>query len=520
MLFPYFSSNQIIPFIISAAILIVSIIFFQLGKRNTALILLFIGSAGLGFFIANLDHFLILWDESYHALVAKNMLSQPFQPTLYANPLLAYDYRNWTANHIWLHKQPLFLWQIALSLKIFGISALAVRVPSIVLHAIAVILIYRIGKITNDGTTGFYGALFFSVAYYPLELIAGRYTTDHNDVAFLFYVTAGFWAWFEYHHSGNRYWLLLIGIFGGFAVLVKWLMGLLIYPVWFISLLMINPKQILKAKIIFPLLISFTISLIVFIPWQLYIFNKFPMEAAYEFHLNTEHFFRAVENHDGNYWFHLVAIKKLYGSGFAIPFILIAGLFMLIKKCVNNVYRIAFLSAIIITYGFYTLAATKMISFCMIVSPFVFLGMGSLVASISSLIFEKIKLKKIAFLFNLSFVISICFLLLNLSKIQNYHTMWKPNDNCGRATQLAEMKFIEKLSEQMGHRKSVIFYPNGSLNCHIPVMFYTDYVAYNFLPTQNQVENLKSQSYQVAVVESADLPDYIGRDSSIVLIKP
>jgi 4-amino-4-deoxy-L-arabinose transferase-like glycosyltransferase len=84
--------------------------------------------------MANLDHFLILWDEQYHALVAKNMLKNPFKPTLYPVELLDYDYRNWSANYIWLHKQPLFLWQIALSLKIFGTTELAVRLPSILLH--------------------------------------------------------------------------------------------------------------------------------------------------------------------------------------------------------------------------------------------------------------------------------------------------------------------------------------------------------------------------------------------------
>jgi hypothetical protein len=120
MTFHHFTDRQIIPLLIAAVILVVSILFFNIGKTKISLLLLFVGSLVLGFFMANLDPFLILWDEQYHALVAKNLMQNPLVPKLYANPLLEYDYRNWTGNEIWLHKQPLFLWQIALSLKLLG----------------------------------------------------------------------------------------------------------------------------------------------------------------------------------------------------------------------------------------------------------------------------------------------------------------------------------------------------------------------------------------------------------------
>src|SRR5687768_6910766 len=79
-----------------------------------ALSSLLAGTFILRVFMAQLDPFLNLWDERYHALVAKNMMLEPFKPMLYANPVLPYSFDSWTNNHIWLHKQPLFLWQIAL----------------------------------------------------------------------------------------------------------------------------------------------------------------------------------------------------------------------------------------------------------------------------------------------------------------------------------------------------------------------------------------------------------------------
>jgi 4-amino-4-deoxy-L-arabinose transferase-like glycosyltransferase len=519
MFFQYFTENQIIPFVASIAIIVSSVFTFHFGKERTALILLFLGSLGLGFFIANLDHFLILWDEQYHALVAKHMLDNPFKPTLYSRTVLDYNFKNWTANHIWLHKQPLFLWQIAISLKLFGNSELAVRIPSIVMHAIAALMIYRIGKISSNTNAGFYGALFFTFAYYPLELVAGKYATDHNDIAFLFYVTASFWAWFEYHNSQRTYWLILVGIFSGCAVLIKWLVGLLIYAVWAISPAVNGKSNWLKMKSYFPIVISFSISLMVFIPWQLYILCKYPLEAKYELHLNTQHFFQAIENHSGNIWFHFNAIKDLYGSGSAVPFLILLGLVLYIKNVSAKLYGCAVSSAIIITYGFYSVAATKMTSFCIIVSPFVFLGLGVLTDTSINYLKELLKFNKFERLLRFVALGAICYFLINFSKIQNYHTQWRPNDNCNRIADMNQMKIIDRLSERLGNDSCVVFNADVRLNGHISIMFYTDYIAYGFIPDKVQIEKIKAQSYKIAIIDNDSLPPFIKNDMDILKIK-
>lgn len=80
-----------------------------------------------------LDPFLYEWDEKYHALVAKNMLQHSLKPMLYVHQYFATDPYNWTYNNIWLHKQPLFLWQMALSMMFFGVSEQAMRLPSVLI---------------------------------------------------------------------------------------------------------------------------------------------------------------------------------------------------------------------------------------------------------------------------------------------------------------------------------------------------------------------------------------------------
>lgn len=520
-MYQYFTIQQIIPFIVSAVLSILSIIFFHNDKKGIALSFLFLSSIGWGYFIANLDHFLIIWDEQYHALVSKNLIKNPFKPILYPVPLLEYDYTNWTANYVWLHKQPLFLWQIALSLKIFGITELSVRIPSILLHSIIVIMIYRIGKIAHSSTVGFYGALFFSMAYYPLELVAGKYSTDHNDIAFLFYVTASFVAWFEYQSTSKAYWLILIGFFSGCAILVKWLVGLVIYAIWGISILANDKRKLLELKSYYPILLAFSVTLIVFLPWQLYILYSFPLEAKYEFDLNSEHFFRAVEDHGGDWGFHFNAIRAIYGHGQAVPFLILFGLFLFIKNSVNRIYKAAIISAIVITYSFYTLAATKMTSFCIIVSPFGFLALAALIEAVVKFMGNKIRYRTIGVLFKTVVLISISLLLLDFSRIQNYHTNWKPHDNCNREADLDLMSTIGKISDELGDEKYVVFNANLRGEGHIAMMFYTNYIAYNFIPDRRQIEKIKSQAYKIAILDTGGyIPGYIIDDKEIKKVFP
>src|SRR6185312_9273700 len=139
-------------------------------------------------FVIYLDPFLHVWDEKFHALVARNMMGNPFKPMLVKNPLVPFDYRIWVYNHIWLHKQPLFLWQMALSMKLFGVSEFTLRYPSVLMGTLAVWLVYRICLLlTKDTKTAFTAALFTCFSCLLLEFTSGFQGMDANDIAFIFY---------------------------------------------------------------------------------------------------------------------------------------------------------------------------------------------------------------------------------------------------------------------------------------------------------------------------------------------
>jgi 4-amino-4-deoxy-L-arabinose transferase-like glycosyltransferase len=144
--------------------LLISAFFLFFWKKNLGLIALVVGAFFLALFMASMDPFLHLWDEQQHALVAKNMAQYPFKPMLYKDPILPYLHSYWIQNHIWLHKQPLFLWQMALSIKMFGANVLAVRLPSIIMFSLLPLIVYRIGTIVKNAQAGFIAAFFMAIA--------------------------------------------------------------------------------------------------------------------------------------------------------------------------------------------------------------------------------------------------------------------------------------------------------------------------------------------------------------------
>lgn len=516
MSFNYFSSDQIFPFIVGSIILFISLVFYNIPKtKRYALPLLVVASLVIGYFMANLDPYLNLWDEQYHAVVAKNLISNPLKPTLYIDPILGYDYQTWTNNHVWLHKQPLFLWQMALSIKLFGVNALAVRIPSVIMHAIIPIFIYRIGVCAKKRDSGYYGALLFAVAYFPLELIVGKYSTDHNDIAFLFYLTGSFWAWFEYERTKRWQWIVLIGLFSGGAVLVKWLMGTLVLIVWFLSTFLFDSAKRWKLKSYFHLAFASIVSIVVFLPWQLYAIYHYPKEYFHEYERTNAHLWEAIEGHSESVFFHFTdGLKTLYGSGALTPFILLGALILLVVKLENVKHKFVIAFSVIFVYLLYTLAQTKMIAFPIIVAPFIFLALGNLMSSFFKFIASKVNIRWVNFSITIGVVLLFSYMNLNLKKIQNYHTDWRPNDNENRAMELAEMESIELIKESVD-QDYVVFNTNITYDGRISTMFYTGTTAYGFIPSIEQLNTLKRLKKKIAILDMGNLPSYIIDDSAI-----
>lgn len=109
--------------------------------------------------------------------------------------------------------------------------------------------------------------------------------------------------------------------------------------------------------------------------------------------------------------------------------------------------------------------------------------------------------------------------MLDISKIENYHTDWKPKDNRNRNKDLEQMALIQSVQEYGLDETFVVFNSATRLNGHIPVMFYTQCIAYDFIPNSKQIETVKNKAYKIAIVDTGDLPQFIHQDNSILKIK-
>jgi len=501
----YFSPTQISFLIASFSFTLLASLLHIYKKEKIALILLVTAAACSLIFGALLDPFLNLWDERFHALVAKNMASDFFKPLLYSEELIKIENPDWSYYTIWLHKQPLFLWQIALSFKLFGVSEFTTRLPDIILGSFLVYTNYRCGKILVNKRVGFITSVLTFSSFYLLSLVSGRQMTDHNDFIFMCYVSFSLWALFEYIESNKKIWLFLIGLFSGFAILTKWLVGAMVYLFWFLYKLT-NKGQNLGLRNNIDIIKSAGVTLIVFLPWQIFILLKYPQEAKVEYRLNSQHFFKVVEGHDGSFLYHFEQAINIYGLVF-IPFILI-GFIILFKKITNKPYFFALFLTLIFIYLFFSFAKTKMPSFTIVVSSFVLIAISSFISFVCNLF---PKYKKVVFVFSILLVSVYNF---NIELLQETHTLWKKENNYTR-----NMLYHKKFYSQLTLPKNVIIF-NEKWH-YIEAMFYSENLVYGFMPNEQQYKTLKSKNKTIAIVlnPNENLPKHILNDKNIIILK-
>jgi len=515
------SAERAMGFWVAMALMAASLLLFHHGRKGAALAVVVASAFAIGLFMAMLDPFLWMWDEMYHALVAKHILLDPLRPTLYHTPVLPYDYRNWTFNHVWLHKQPLFLWQMALSIKLFGTNELAVRLPSVVMHALVPLMVYRIGSLTVSRAAGFYAAMLFAFANYPLELLTGLHATDHNDIAFLFYTCASLWAWAEHHRSGTWKWALAVGLFAGCAILNKWLAGLLVFGIWGLAS-MVTAEDIrdffLRMRFIAG---AFVLCVAVVLPWQLHIHSAFPAEAGHELEMVHRHFSEVVEGHAGDLSYHFdKGLKKIYGSGDLMALMLALGLVLFALRTWDKGHRWGMIAGVAVVYGFYSLAATKMTAFTLIASPVLFIGLGTLSESILNV--AKGRMPRALWPWAASAAVGIaCVSFLDPAGISRHHGDRLHHEFNGFHNKRISGKRLGLFLRDTLQERHVIFNTGMDHGSEMQVMFYSDHIAYGRPPSVEELEMVRERfpDLPIAVIQfHHPLPDHVLNDPGLRLI--
>jgi 4-amino-4-deoxy-L-arabinose transferase len=457
-------------------------------KENWGSAILLLMLSGLAIYtFVSFDLFLHHWDERYHALVAKNMIRNPFTPMLYENPLLPYDYKMWTGNHIWVHKQPMSLWLMALSMKIFGVNEVAMRLPSMLMATTGIFLTFKVASFYKNKKIGYLAALLFSFNGLVLEMTSGRIATDHPDNAFLFFILLSIFLTTRFIESKKVIFNILAGITIGFAILSKWLPALIVLPIWLLFVYQSNKFSIKQILGYFALLMCVAVA--VFLPWQIYIYDAFPVEAAFESEFNRRHFTEALEDHNNPYYYFLNQIRINYGELIYLPLI------WFIWKSFQekfNYKRLAILIWFVVPLIVFTIAKTKMQGYLLFTAPALFI----MTAEFFYFLLEYKKNHKFKWLLNI-----ILFLLIALPIRYGIERM-KPFQKMDRNPQwVKELRLLNDESIENG----VLF----NYNRPIEAMYYTNLIVYNELPSIEKLKSLHAEGYHILLSKEGLPPQYL-----------
>ena len=462
-------------FLLIELVLCYGLAYYAYSREQISLSLGLIILAGLSLRIfCALDPMLHPWDERFHALVAKNMMTDPFAPKLYSEHIFNYDYKNWTANKIWLHKQPLPLWTMALSMKMFGISEITLRIPSILLSTLSIYLTFWIGRFLSGSVrVGLVAAFLLSINGLAIELASGRISTDHVDTFFMFLITFSLFSILCNVKNGKMCWLVMAGIACGLAILTKWLPGLIIFPLY----LVLNFKNKKWTKQLVELGLMGLLMLMIAAPWQLYVQSSFPLEYGWEQHYNNLHLTEGLEGHGQPWWYFINKIRITINELIYVVF----GWFVYqIFKTKSKEKEWWFLiSWILIPFLIFSVAATKMQGYLLFTFPAWFIIIGMFV---ENLITTKPGggISKIIYRVMIGAIFVLAF-RYGLERV-------KPFEN-----HLAERQLKKELTEKAYSKNSVIFNQAHSIEW----MFYNNGLAYPIEPENGVVDSLMEAGWLV-----------------------
>jgi 4-amino-4-deoxy-L-arabinose transferase len=246
----------------------------------------------------------------------------------------------------------------------------------------------------------------------------------------------------------------------------------------------------------------------------------FPEETAYEYGLNSRHFFEIIEGHSGSWLYHMERSTLHYG----LPFLLIMfALVLLWKSIKNRTNRVGTVALVVVVYAFYSMAATKMPAFAFLASPLVFIALAVLFDHFFIwLIINKTVLPKKVYQVIYHTVILALFslYLFNPEEIQMTHTAWTKGPESEWTKNVENAEFIKRLNYIVPDIEETVLFNMGNYT-YIWAMFHASPVAaYGKLPTQKDIDLLKSQGYKIAVYDDGLLPEDIERNAEIFTFGP
>ena len=447
------------------------------------------------------DHpYISQWDEAYHALVAKNLVSHPLRPTLHDSPLRDLDYRNWTGNHIWLHKPPMALWLMAGSIAVGGRQELVFRLPSVVLGTVSVLLTFLVGRALFGELAGLVAAALHAVNPLCIRLASGTVPTDHVDAILVFAVELTWWLLLV-ASSRRLAPQVLAGVALGVALLTKSLPAAIaltgLLPFW--------DRQSLWA-LARPLTVVLLVAAVIVLPWKIYAMSMWPEESAFESRSVFQHLSSTVEEHAHSASWYLELIPAHFGgmlqhevSRIAAWWVILGSTALAAAHCWarRSLPLAAVLLWAVVPYVVFSLTPTKLYSYVAIAVPAVLLLVGY-AASVSlrfvrSARFTDHDLTSRAFIAMVGAMATIHFASVLSGRLTaDYSTApWNRLYHYG--------SFRSEMLKVQGHEGNKVIFNVGDRK-EIQAMYYSDAEAYADVPSPAEVADLLDAGYRLYLV--------------------
>jgi 4-amino-4-deoxy-L-arabinose transferase-like glycosyltransferase len=287
----------------------------------------------------------------------------------------------------WIAKPPLYMWLMALSYQIFGVSNFASRISSPIFGTLCLVLVFYLGKKLYNSYVGFLSAI-----------VLGTFTTFYTfarhamtDVPFVFFILASIYFLLvsEKKEKANRY-AALSGLFFGLALMTKQIEALLIPLIVFFFLL------VTKRSIRFLFTKRFTlfwgIGLLVFAPWLIYMSLRFGSNFAQCFFIYSgiTRTVSPIEGHNGGYLFYFSYLVNNENLLWVILLPFAAGLCAFNSAIKRSRADILILVWMLIVLVLFTFAQTKLAWYILPAFPAFAIAISSFLYQLS----KKIPLKR------------------------------------------------------------------------------------------------------------------------------
>ncbi|MFQ5673413.1 MAG: ArnT family glycosyltransferase [Nitrospinales bacterium] len=452
---------------------------------GSLLLSLVIHANGIFYFYLN------TWDEAFHAVVAKNLLNHPLEPILYEDAALPAPPEDWRKIHVWLHKPPLTLWCIALSLKVFGVNEVAVRIPSVIFSLLSVWLTFLMGCRLFSGAAAGAACYLYAINGMLFDLSTGRQFSDHVDTLFILLIQLAVWFALRLlpsrDGSGNERprapilsSALLVGGAVGLAFLTKLFAAFLplVLLAYILSGLRTPPGDIVKY-----LSAALSVSALFIVPWSLYAYLQWPSSFVAGIFGKLGYITHPAEDWSGGVFYHWIRIPRFYGelSVLSLPFV-----FYHAWRSHDLPLRILSIWALV-PYLVFSLTVTKAPAYPFIAAPAVCLINGYFIRYVYEIKQKSssgLKRKLLAGLL-------IVFIVLNVRVSLERQKLHK--------TPARHIEYFDTLKEfcrtiNRNNEKVAIFRvpsPTAMFYCNAPVYF--------DLPDRKTTESLESREYKVLI---------------------